>query len=537
MVLQAANAEPARAPPASADDPSTVIQALRVNGRHNESLGLFEQAAEQYEQLVELDPKATDAASALERAALFRLGLGQVAEVERDARRFEVGYGRANPDALGMLALQMAARSADEDRWDAVEERLRAVVSRVDRTGSPDTRILVHAELGRAAGQLNKEVRAGAEWHAVRSWWKRPIAALADPSSEGSALRLRRVLDAVSEAWFLAAEQRRARVVALAAPIYDGPFTLSALAPFFNVRVAPWLKHKDELIGLAEAAYVEVTAVQPEPGPRWRVAAAARVGEMWASFAHDLRLLPYPAGPIPGGGGLTYEQLRAAYADYIDPLDQQYDARAAQAYSSCWQDAQRYRVVDEVARGCESWLAHHRRAEFPAAMEEFVPSRVWLGLPLEGQPALEWIGTHVSLVPGLTALGTAALGPYPEGACLLPAVPALAVRISPLTSMSSRPSMFSPRPRHTPQNVSPQVLPSASAASPVSSKASANAGSLNLLRSSSRMIPTFASSQSGRSWSVRPSFLLLSGAPASRTLARTSGSSVLAAAKACSTLG
>ena len=96
-----------------------------------------------------------------------------------------------------------------------------------------------------------------------------------------------RVVDAVGAAHFHLGEQKRQQAAALKVPRYAGPQTVDGVDAYINSTLADWARKRQQIASDAQSAYQQVIAIRPVPPPRWVVAALARTGELWQSFAED----------------------------------------------------------------------------------------------------------------------------------------------------------------------------------------------------------------------------------------------------------
>lgn len=147
-------------------------------------------------------------------------------------------------------------------------------------------------------------------------------------------------------------------------PLYPEQGNREEVLEYVQTRMAGWTKKKQELIEDAERAYLKVVEIQPAPPPRWVIDSAARVGAMWGELVLALQVTPWPQGwsgsdLVPGGSGLTYEELRQMYLPRITLLSDSWRRRARVAFQKCQNDAARYQYTDELSKGCDAWLARN----------------------------------------------------------------------------------------------------------------------------------------------------------------------------------
>jgi tetratricopeptide (TPR) repeat protein len=181
-----------------------------------------------------------------------------------------------------------------------------AILANAERDGPVDVAMSANALAGRAAVSLGNRREAAKHFQRVIDTWKRtapPTTALPD---DDAALRaLARSLDALGEASFFVAEEKR----------------LAAFA-----KPNPTAREIDG----AERAYRAIVEIAPMPPPRWTADAAARVGDLWAAYADS-------HGETPDATS-SHERARAAYR-------------------LCQKLAEKLAVEDELTRRCDDWLA------------------------------------------------------------------------------------------------------------------------------------------------------------------------------------
>jgi len=145
-------------------------------------------------------------------------------------------------------------------------------------------------------------------------------------------------------------------------PVYSGDVSRESILKHVQTKVGDWVGKKKPLIEEAEKAYMKVLELKPAPPPRWVIASAARVGTLWGRFVAELRAAPIPRdwtrhGPIPGGNGLTYEEVRAAYYKQLDEASAPQREMARSAFKKCSELSLKLRYADDFSRTCDSWLA------------------------------------------------------------------------------------------------------------------------------------------------------------------------------------
>jgi len=249
---------------------------------------------------------------------VLRLGLGQEDKAIDDASNFNKFYGAKKPAQTAQIAFAVAAHYGEKKDWAAVEKRLPGALKLIDSKATLDVRLQAHALLARAYSKTNKGATAEKEYATVTKMWADPkagvnaIQGIEGEDANAKQRRLGRALEAVGEATFYFAEQKKAKVDKVKFPEYKGPGTKEGVVKHIQTKVKDWIGKKRPLIEEATAEYKKIVDLQPVPPPRWVIAAGSRVGEMWGTFVKEFR-----AAPIPDAIKKDYE-LRTAYYGALD---------------------------------------------------------------------------------------------------------------------------------------------------------------------------------------------------------------------------
>lgn len=340
------------------------VHSVVCNGAKtlHHSLLDFEEAASWYERCPrEPSPVwsfgwSTDT-EALERAAHLRLLLGDVAAAKRNVEALEEILGTADRPRRARAALDIARYALRAGQMNEAQKWLDEKKSLFESTQDVDVQVLFHAYEARIALEQGHAERVFAEYGAVRRRWN----AVPDKNEAirefGNDIELGvEVLEAVGEAEFYFAERVERAAQAIQIPRYRGPLKEKPLLRYMNERQA-WDVKKRQAIERADKAYLQVVQIEPIAPPRWVVAAARRVGHIWAAYAKEGESIPKLTGPMPGHPDITYEELRAAYEGHVGSPP--WIDRAREAFKTCVQQAVRAKHFDENARYCEAWLSQH----------------------------------------------------------------------------------------------------------------------------------------------------------------------------------
>jgi tetratricopeptide (TPR) repeat protein len=352
-------------------------------GGNFQAIAVYDEAAKWYEKYSKEFPKGEKADSALSDAVVLRLGLGQDSEAIKDADDFMKTYGQSKPVETSRVAFAIGAHYVEREAWDDARKRLSGAMGLIDKSAPLDVQVQAHALLGRVYVRIKVDNNAATEYGKVKSLWKDPKASadkiLAD--ADGGGRRLGKALTAVGESFFYFAEKERKKVDAIRFPDYKGPNTKDDVLKHIKTKVADWMKKKRPAIEAAEKEYLRVVQLEPEPPPKWVIAAGSRVGGMWGEFVREFRAAPIPAEFKKD------DELRTTYYSALDEASEPQKQRAKLAFETCLGYSVKYQFFDEYSRACEEWLSKTYKNEYHQ-VDEFrgAPTRVNSGLTDRAYP-------------------------------------------------------------------------------------------------------------------------------------------------------
>jgi hypothetical protein len=203
--------------------------------------------------------------------------------------------------------------------------------------------------------------------------------------------RLGQTLTAVGEALFFFGEQKRAEAEALRFPEYTGSGDKESVKKFVQTKVSEWMKMKLAAIEATEREYRYIVQMEPEPPPRWVIAAAGRVGFLWSNFVADFRRAPTPKewtsqAPLPGAS-MTGVELKKLYLEQLSSLSEPLRERSKQAFQMCVSYSVRFQWVDEHSRVCREWLEKHYPKTW-IRMDELAPQSQHVGQSFRSAPII-----------------------------------------------------------------------------------------------------------------------------------------------------
>lgn len=320
-----------------------------------ESLFNFAEAASWYERCAQ-ESFLPLAIEPWKHAVTLRLLLDDEAAAKHDMKAYERTVGPTNRNYSGRLALTIAEHALRAGRWADAETWLEQKKALFDVTQDIDVQIIFHTYQARIALEKGRTERAFAEYDVVRRSWKNTPAAVKRIEAHLDVQSLATMLEAVGEAEFFFAKRAERAANEIQFPAYRGPIEEKPLLQYVNERRKHEIK-KLKAIERAAQEYEKVLHIEPVAPPRWIIAAANRVGTLWATFADDAENIPKLTGPIPGRIGITYEELRKVYEGRVGSPP--WRERAKEAFNFCVMHAVRSKHFDENARHCEQWLARH----------------------------------------------------------------------------------------------------------------------------------------------------------------------------------
>jgi tetratricopeptide (TPR) repeat protein len=343
------------------------VKAIYEIGGNFQAIAVYDRAAEFYEKYAKVAPKGENADQALSDAVILRLGLGQENEAIEDAKLFTKNYGGNKPAQTAAIAFAVGAHYAEKEDWAMAKKSLEGSMGVISKA-APDVQVQAHATLAR----VHAKYKGGggpskAEYAKVRAIWANPADAEAKirqayPNEDDAQKerRLGKALNAVGEAYFSAAEDRRiAEVEPIKFPVYSGPGDKETVLKHINTKVKDWYTKKMAAIQKVEPEYVKILELKPTPPPKWVIAAGSRAGLMWGDFVDDFR-----AAPIPEAWKKDAE-IRGTYYAALDGASEPFKVQHAKpALKKCLDLSVKFQYFDEFSRNCEVWLAKNYKAEY-----------------------------------------------------------------------------------------------------------------------------------------------------------------------------
>jgi tetratricopeptide (TPR) repeat protein len=354
-------------------------RAVFLVGANYHALAIYGQAADYYEDFARRFPgedgsDCTDADrtantcaianEALQNAVFFRLGLGEEEKAIEDARMFERNYRRRLPRETSQVIFSLGTIYERQRNWTKVVDHYRGFLRSYQRQALPNQIVKANVEIGRAYWKANNESQSRPFFEtAVRAFnggAVEAIAGLADVSDSDKALWTLEAKDAASEALFYLAEYKFQDFRRINFPNYRGGRSMERVNAWATGDFMPWVGRKREALLAAQAEYEKIAALEI---PRWEIAAAARIGEMWRSFVDEFRDAPVPDEIA------NDDELFDIYVGALDEQSQPFQQQAIDKFEFCLITATRVRWFNEFSQQCEQELNKLNPREYPLAAE------------------------------------------------------------------------------------------------------------------------------------------------------------------------
>ncbi|MGE0787620.1 MAG: tol-pal system YbgF family protein [Sandaracinaceae bacterium] len=352
-------------------DHPLAVRSVYLIGASYHALAIYGEAADYYERYAaggRCDPDASpepcpNPAVGLANAVTFRLGLGDPDRARADAHTLEQRFARSDPRAAAEASFTIGGIEERAERWPQVIDHHRAFVRRYASVASPAVLARAHMRIARGWIAQGRRDRAQPSLTTIDA-----IGASAPEDLD--ATEAAHLADAVAEARFEAAESSRERFEALRFPTLRGGASMDRVQRWAQDEFRPWMGRKREMIAQAEAAYGRVSELA---SPRWRIAAASRLGDMYLSLVDQIRGAPVPEAIARD------PELERIYWDNIDDATEPIVALATQRYEHCLSVATQVRWFDASSSRCERTLNELDPGRYPIAAElrrdpELVPS-------------------------------------------------------------------------------------------------------------------------------------------------------------------
>jgi TolA-binding protein len=405
-------------------------KAMYMIGQNYHALAWYSRAANYYERFARRFSGEPGAPDALQNAIVFHMGRGDYRRAEEAARLFIETYGGRRAHAARAATVHFSLGTIREARDDAEEvlRHYRSYLRRWGDVGGLDRQVQAHVKLGKALWtqacpvrgvdgicvrllvkrarskrristrtrrRISQRKHCGpetkmsvaavrrhpAKFRAALTHFKKALAlatrfdgaSLRALPGEERQRRLQGLRSATAEAHFHLGEAKFEEFVAVRFP-EDLDFTSRNQARLARSRrrFSNYLQNKGRMLEAARAVYVEVIKRQVA---HFAIAASARVGQLFQSFADALFTAPIPNPNIPREltGRTQREEFLLAFQDSFCAGLEEYALRledkAVYALKTCLTKATDLSWYNEWSGLCERELDQIRPGTNPMAAE------------------------------------------------------------------------------------------------------------------------------------------------------------------------
>ena len=383
-------------------------KAVYEVGANYHAIAMYEQAANYYEKFSKKYPGEEDAYKGLSNATAFRLGLGQYDKALDDAKAFIKNYTsgkKKKPIEVAKVAFSMGSIYKRQKDWGQVLKHYDKFAKKYKAKGVVDLRIRAYVEMANAwkkkapkkPEQAMKYYASAAKLFSIEALAQIEGAGETDEEKEADKkTRGGLMLDAGSESLFYQGEKVYFKFTEIKFPIFDpdkikkviysdNPEEAKAQKllytnKYYNESKEAWLKHKNlmhfqtwsktdlktwaekkvKAKADAEEIYGQVLDYKV---PRWVIASAARLGDMYRQFFDA-----YYNAPVPD---LIKEdpELLDLYNDQRDQDALQYKDKAITGFGVCLEEAKKNQWFNEWSVLCETALAELDPKAFSVSSE------------------------------------------------------------------------------------------------------------------------------------------------------------------------
>jgi len=408
-------------------------KAVYEIGANYHALAWYSKAADYYERYATDFPGEENAPKALYAATLFRMGLGEEKQAIDNANLFAKNYGKRKKTKTQAAAVFFEMHKIFESQG-----RLARLIKHLDQYlktwaahGGVDRKIVALVKIGKIKWDLScdkldetgacievKRVKARAVRKKKRRWkgidvnlkqcgpdtkmritvfnrrrgqarkaqdnFSKALAlygkgkALKKVGGDDEAEKKRRTQEmmfAVAEARFYQAEEELEKFLQIDFP-RDLTFNKKDKKKFKDSqkRFTKWLEEKGGKLAETQEMYQNVITLK---SPNWAIAAAARIGQLFQTFADQLYTAPIPKPPSIPWQLRYYPDLKAdflqAYRDgYCDALvdkAEPLETKAIEGLQTCLGKSTELNWFNNWSRLCEAELNQIRPTEYPIASE------------------------------------------------------------------------------------------------------------------------------------------------------------------------
>jgi tetratricopeptide (TPR) repeat protein len=337
-----------------------VPKSLYDIGLNLQALAIYSKAAEALEFYAAKFPGNDEAKEALRRATLFREGLGQLAEAEKNARAYLKLIDKSDKAKAAEIFFTLGKIYEKQEDWDRVVRHYQEFLRDYKDSGSIDLLLESYTRIGNAYMAMKKpdEKKAQGAYKAAYDSFK----GLSPGQMEG----LTTGLAAVAEARFKMGE-------AIFTQLKSSPLKVKSLSNLkkYVEEMTNAIRVKSEVATQARAVYIEVIEFK---SPNWAIAALARIGEIFENLSDEIYNLPPPKN-------FDEEQVEAFKTAMAERAEVP-RSKAKEAFELCLAKARELRWFNQWSDVAERRLAdlmpekYRYNAEVRAKPDHFGPDIV-----------------------------------------------------------------------------------------------------------------------------------------------------------------
>jgi tetratricopeptide (TPR) repeat protein len=416
-------------------------KAVYEIGANYHALAWYSKAADYYERFATAYPGEKDAPKALYAATLFRMGLGEDKKAIENSDLYVKNYGRKRSKDSAAVFFEMYKIFEAKKQWSALIKHLETYLKSWGGQGGVDRQIIANQKLGEITWKLSceqphvtgacidvvrvkaravkvvkgKKRKKGSEvnmkqcgpdtkmritvFNRKKGWAKRGQDHFATALSlygKGKALtkisaadetektqRTTEMMYAVAASRFYQGEQDLEKFLRITFP--DGlTFNPKDKEKFkeSEKQFKKWLESKGTRLQDTQGIYQDVILYKVA---HWAIAASARIGQLFQTFADQLFTAPIPTPPsIPAeireymavypkeGEEMKNDFLQTFRDQYCDALvdkAEPLEAKAIEGLQTCLNKSTELSWFNDWSRLCETELNQIRPTEYPIASE------------------------------------------------------------------------------------------------------------------------------------------------------------------------
>lgn len=299
-----------------------------------QSAGVYELAAQYFEEFVKRHPREGMAEQAIFRAASLRRALGQY---DMTAADYEIIFKMyKKDDRIPRLALDIGVMYSNQQKYAQAEAQFRKFIKTYAKTVPPSLLMEAHRDLGEA-------LMAQRKYEDARKSFVDVVKVLESvPKGDWKTLTPSAV-NAVAWAYF---------------NLGHDLFDQAAKIKYTRKNLDEATQQKLALVATGEKYFDTVKKLNI---PYWTVLSFYRMGAALEKFADDLEQSPVPSG-MDANEEMDYRVNLARFTE-------KYRADAAAAYEACLEEARKARIFNEFTEKAETRLAE--QGLLSAGMSEY----------------------------------------------------------------------------------------------------------------------------------------------------------------------